>query len=176
MHNTSWHLPLSNHHEVILFRQLVQSAPFPSASMDCIFWDSMDICYLKARHIWESIRISKQVVNWHIIPWHKLHVPRYSFMLWLGFLGKLQTNDITRAYTGRTLNCQLCNKHPETFSHLFFICEYSTIIITATLQLGGWLSIPLDWTGLTDFISSFQGRKLSKQILSLSLAVSFYKL
>lgn len=97
-------------------------------------------------------------------------------MLWLGFLGKLQTNDLTKAYSGRVIQCQLCNRHPETFSHLFFLCEYSSIIIQTALNLGDWNHLPLNWTGLTEFICSFQGRKLSKQILCLTLAVSYYKL
>lgn len=173
----SWHLPPSNHHDVILFRRLFNSLPAPPNTQDCILWNSIDIHRVKAVHIWDCIRQRRADVSWYKTLWHNLHVPRFSFVLWLGFLRKLPTNDITRHYTaGRISMCPLCLQHEESFDHLFFLCDYSRTVLTATLLIGEWDPLPMDWTGLTDFIISYQGRGLTKKILGLSLAASFYKI
>lgn len=66
--------------------------------------------------------------------------------------------------------CPLCHRRNETFNHLFFLCQYSATVLHDTLRL------PTDWAGLKNSIIQFQGRKLSKNIPSLSLAATFYKI
>lgn len=176
IHATAWHLPVSNHHDVIIFRRLIEALPPPPDSDDCISWGSHNINTVKARHIWDSIRHRHQQVNWHKITWNNLHVPRYSFLLWLGFWKRLQTNDISSQYTGRIILCPLCQHHNETFAHLFFDCDYSRIVLGAALSLGNWNHIPMDWDGLISFLISFQGTKLTRNIMYLTVAASFYKI
>lgn len=78
---SSWILPSSNHHEVITFRQLFDGIPIPSMNEDCIVWGDRNINYVKARHIWESIRHRGQQVDWHKVIWNNLHVPRFLYPL-----------------------------------------------------------------------------------------------
>lgn len=107
--------------------------------------------------------------------WHKLHVPRYSFTLWLGFLKKLPTNDRTKHYSGRTWNCPLCNLLPETFNHLFFECAFSRHILHHAIDLGNWSSFLDSWDSIVDFLTDFQGSSLSRNIFCLTVSACFYK-
>lgn len=78
-------------------------------------------------------------------------------------------------YSSRTWDCPLCSQHPETFAHLFFDCAYSTSIIRLALTLGNWNNVPHSWDDLMAYLISFQGTILSRNILCLSVAISFYK-
>lgn len=144
LQNSSWSLPHNNHHEIILFRRLIEAIPIRSDSADCILWHGVNVNSIKARHVWDNIRDRTQQVGWHDIVWNNLSVPRYSFILWLGFLKKLQTNDINKHYSGRVFACPLCQQLPETFDHLFFVCDYSQAILGAALRLGDWNNIPMN--------------------------------
>lgn len=175
--NSVWRLPCSNYHDVLMLRRRIGSLPVPPLSDDKIIWDAIDINKIKAGQIWDSIRHRQQHVGWYKILWHQLHVPRYSFILWLGLLRKLPTNDVTRYYSaGRISSCPLCSQQTESFDHLFFNCGYSRIIFLQAMGIGNWQNFPCDWTDLIDRIMLFQGRNLTKNIISLTLAVSFYKI
>lgn len=43
------------------------------------------------------------------------------------------------------------------------------------MDLGQWHNIPTDWDNLLDYITSFQGTRLTRNIICLSTAVTFYK-
>lgn len=172
----TWQLPQSNFHDVIMLRRRFEGIPVPTTTNDSIRWDSMDISSIKTSHIWESIRGRQQCVEWFEILWNNLHVPRYSFILWLGLLRKIPTNDVTMRYAvGPRIGCPLCNIHPDSFEHLFFKCGYSRNILLTAMEIGNWQDFPTDWTALIDRILNFQGRSLTKNIISLTLATSFYK-
>lgn len=143
LQNSVWTLPASNYHDVILFCRRIELCPPPSQTADCVRWGNWDIHTVKASQIWESIRHRHQLVPWHPILWNKLHVPRYSFIMWLGLLKRLQTNDRTQHYTGRIFNCPLCKQRPETFDHLFFNCNYSLAVFKAVMDLGNWPNLPM---------------------------------
>lgn len=64
----------------------------------------------------------------------------------------------------------------ESFEHLFFLCDYSKTILLVALEVGNWQHMPIDWSGLVDRLVQFRGRKLTQNIMSLTLAVSFYKI
>lgn len=153
---------------MVLFRRQIEAVPIPPDIDDTITWNSSDIKTIKAATIWESILNHQPQVSWHKILWHKLHVPHYSFILWLGLLRRIPTNDVTLHYSSRMpALCPLCHRRNETFNHLFFLCQYSATVLHDTLRL------PMDWAGLTNSIIQFQGRKLSKNILSRSLAAGY---
>lgn len=176
LQNGSWQLPQSNHDDVILLRRKFDDMPIPTAANDRISWCSMDINGIKASHIWESIRNRQQIVSWDGLLWNKLHVPRYSFILWLGLLRKLPMSDRAMFYSaGPRIGCMLCNLHVESFEHLFFKCDYSSNVFRAAMNLGNWQNFPLEWADLIDSILDFQGRGLTKNIISLTLAMTFYK-
>lgn len=171
----SWALPVSNHHEVILLRQQICHLPIPSPRPDQVFWGTCNIKTVKAKQIWESIRARSPKVPWSSILWNKFHVPRFSFILWLGLLQKLSTNDRTKHYTGRTWNCPLCNQQLESFNHLFFECDYSSTILQSAVTLGNWTTFPFSWDAIIAYLISYQGSHLSKNILCLTVATCFYK-
>lgn len=174
--NSSWNLPISNLRDVVMLRRRIESLPTPSSTDDQILWDSWNIGNIKASHVWDSLRARQPPVSWSFILWNQLHVPRYSFILWLGLLHKLPTSDRTMHYTGRSMNCPLCQRHLESFGHLFFTCDYSTTILNEALLVGNWNNIPFVWDDLISFLTSYQGTKLFRNILCLSIAVSFYKI
>lgn len=170
--DSSWSLPPSFHHEMIELRSLIEAQSIHSLSNDRSEWNGLSLSNLKARHVWDCIRTKKSIPIWH-----KLHVPRFSFILWSGFLRKLPTNDITRHYSsGSTSSSPLCLWHDESFDHLFFECLYSYSILQETLELGDWSNVPMDWTGVSSFIFSFRDRKISKLILYLTFAATFYNI
>lgn len=108
--NANWCLPTSNYHDVIVFRRQIELLPVPPNCDDKILWNSLDIKRITAGQIWDTIRGRQQQVGWHKLVWHRLFVPRFSFILWLGMLRKLPTNDVTRNFSnGRIMQCPLCS-------------------------------------------------------------------
>lgn len=152
IHDYSWQLPrrlLSNDH----FSRLFINAPSPSDNDDRIFCAATYIRNLKASVIWDSIRHRSAAVPWYNIVWHKHHIPRYSFILWLAILKKLLTNDVTRAYSNRSPSrCPICSLVKETFDHLFFNCSYSSEVFSTVMANGNWVGFPSDWDGIISFI------------------------
>lgn len=127
-----WSLPLSNHLDVAQFRSLFLNIPAPSDYGDSITWEDVDIRYLKAHKIWDSIREKAALVPLANLVWFKHFVPRFSFTLWLAMRKRLPTNDLFMSPSNcNPITCPLCKLTAETFEHMFFNCSYSAAVFSS---------------------------------------------
>ncbi|GJW94478.1 ribonuclease H-like domain-containing protein [Tanacetum coccineum] len=81
---------------------------------------------------WEAIRSHGNQVQWCQIVWFPYNIPRHAFHLWLVMRNGLKTHDRMRQWDVgpngdlNGLQCTLCDTQPDSHSHLFFECSYST--------------------------------------------------
>ncbi|KAL0431096.1 UNVERIFIED_CONTAM: hypothetical protein Sradi_0735600 [Sesamum radiatum] len=59
--------------------------------------------------------------------WKAFIPPKYSFILWLGLLGRLATHD-RLSFLQEEEACSLCINKQETARHLFFECPFSDFV------------------------------------------------
>ncbi|KAB5521998.1 hypothetical protein DKX38_026317 [Salix brachista] len=81
-------------------------------------------CTIKSA--WEQIRTAHEPCGSSWLIWHKWHIPRHSFVLWLATRSRLRTMDRLHTVLEDQQGCVLCNEHMENHNHLFFSCNYST--------------------------------------------------
>lgn len=128
--DTSWNLPVSNHHWVFELRGVVSSINV--GSRDEILWDCQATINISA--IWDSIRIGLSPPVWVKILWHHLAISKCSFTLWLALKNRLLTKARMIQFGMQTDDiCVLCNAGIETNAHLFSTCSFTTSIMS-TLQ------------------------------------------
>ncbi|XP_056842877.1 uncharacterized protein LOC130495492 [Raphanus sativus] len=88
-----------------------------------------------SKETWEYIRVKHQLCNWHHAVWFKYSTPKYSFILWTAMKGRLATGERMRSWSGNTnVACVLCSEPLETLEHLFFECDYSSLIWEALMK------------------------------------------
>ncbi|XP_074300557.1 uncharacterized protein LOC141631835 [Silene latifolia] len=74
-------------------------------------------------------------VQWRYACWNSLNLPKTSFIYWASRLQRLLTRDrIIRMGFGQNDTCFLCADAPETHSHLFYNCDFSTKCIRVLRQ------------------------------------------
>nr|GEX06939.1 hypothetical protein [Tanacetum cinerariifolium] len=82
--------------------------------------------------VWDSIRPRKALVPWVNIVWFSQCIPCHAFHMWLVMLNKLKTQDVLRQWDVscdsnlNVLRCPLCKTQPDSHSHLFFECQFSS--------------------------------------------------
>ena len=88
-----------------------------------------------AKRTWEQIRQYHQACNWSNGIWFTHSTPKFSFLVWIDVLNRLQTGDKIRLWnTGINATCTLCNEAEETREHLFFSCRYTRQIWKALAE------------------------------------------
>lgn len=76
--------------------------------------------------VYEKLCIEFTDVQWDVVVWNRLSVPRHRFIMWLVVQGRLQTTArLARCGISSYDLCQSCAYGPETHQHLFFTCPYS---------------------------------------------------
>ena len=72
---------------------------------------------------------TQQRVQWADLLWHKLRVPKFSYVTWLAMHGRLQTLDRLKAYGVQLAHRWfLCRQRIESNGHLFFSCSFTAAI------------------------------------------------
>ncbi|XP_021866760.1 uncharacterized protein [Spinacia oleracea] len=93
-------------------------------------------------------------VSWKRIICNSRASPKSTFIVWLAIQNRLATKDRLMSWN---LNVDgqrvLCQKYPETVTHLFFECEYSAAIWDKVMQsCGGQRSIQ-NWPELIEWVA-----------------------
>lgn len=137
-----------------------------------MFLMSHNASEIKASIIWDSIRQKGPALFWRKLVWHKLLVPRYSFILWMALQGGIRTADILRNY-GLEINpiCRLYKLHTETFDHVYFNCSYSFQLLHKVMRFCGWQSFTRRWNHFIDFLRGLLAPRTSVRVASSSLVL-----
>lgn len=164
-----WNLPTSNHTSVINFRAAFDySRAYNLSKQDLLLWDSSSEVSIGV--IWKSIRRRGQEVDWGGLVWHKFSVPRFSCSLWLAFHKGYKTKDVLLRYGIDTeASCQFCTQ-PESFSHLFFRCNFAFRVLYYVMRYCGWMGFQRDWAPVIAFVNMPRHSKFKRLILSLGIS------
>lgn len=124
---SGWQLPQSNYHDMVIWKQSFPfSTPFDTSKRDVICWNDIIASKLRVTDLWEALRHSDLGVPWSLHVWHKLAVPRYSFLHWLIMLDKVNTADKLVEYGyADSENCMFCINGRESIPHLFMECPFT---------------------------------------------------
>ncbi|GKE01408.1 homeodomain-like protein [Tanacetum coccineum] len=96
---------------------------------------------------WEELRPRGFEVRWASVVWYSHCIPRHAFHLWLTLRGSLKTQDKLRqgdiGSADLTLfRCPLCDTTPDSHSHLFFECSFSSQVWCYVRRLADLDNVP----------------------------------
>nr|XP_009772314.1 PREDICTED: uncharacterized protein LOC104222732 [Nicotiana sylvestris] len=102
------------------------------------------------RFVYDKLRGELPKVEWKRLICNNISSPKWIFNLYLAILGRLYTRDRLMGWgIAICSDCSLCGRATESHDHLFFKCNYSTVIWRKLLQ---WLGITRDVQGWNDKI------------------------
>ncbi|CAH9083664.1 unnamed protein product [Cuscuta europaea] len=107
---------------------------------------------LSSSKVYDLLRIKGTIHPWMSFIWKSYIPPKFSFITWLAFRGRLATYD-SLGFLDVINICPFCKGGPETVSHLYFECSFTGQV---------WNMIR-DWLGIT------------RQMNTLSSAVKWMK-
>ncbi|XP_020880631.1 uncharacterized protein LOC110228240 [Arabidopsis lyrata subsp. lyrata] len=128
--NGEWRMPgaRSENQQQLMITLTTITPPNISNGQDIYLWRRVSGSFAEffsSKETWEQLRTHSPLVSWSKVVWFKEAVPRFSFITWLAFKGRLPTKYRLR---GWGLNipaaCVLCSNGLETHNHLFFECPY----------------------------------------------------
>ncbi|XP_026399002.1 uncharacterized protein LOC113294842 [Papaver somniferum] len=114
---------------------------------------------------------------WNCLVWFKNHIPRHSFISWLGMQKRLKTrNKLLKWGVIQDDSCILCHSSPETEDHLFHACPFAAIIWKGLLLKMGYVKeMENSWDEeIAWCIGAFKGTSCSSTVKKLGLNGSMY--
>ncbi|KAG5565583.1 hypothetical protein RHGRI_001484 [Rhododendron griersonianum] len=164
----------------VVTREIVAQTPSTlvpnTTTSDSVHWTLTRDGQFSAISAWQALRVSYPTVPWAGSVWFPHHVPRWAFIVWIAFLGRLSTMDILCSWgLGTTASCSLCLNGVETHEHLFFSCPYSKEVWQVVLSKNHITRSALGLLGEIDWVCSrMSGASIRCRVYKLSLAASIY--
>ena len=149
-----WAWPIASSWELIEIKAATDSLPNPSPGRDSVSWIPSPSGNFVTSHTWEFLRGSQPRVPWYHLVWFSENIPRHSFIVWLAILNKLATQDRIWKFTPGPLACVLCHKDIESHDHIFFTCDYSSIIWQDIMRRFSMVGAPVVWNSFIGWAAS----------------------
>jgi hypothetical protein len=117
----------------------------------------------------EFFRLKGSIVSWHNVVSEQWSLPRYMFILWLVVLSKLRIYDYV-SFLSTDIICVLCNQEDESYDHLFFSCDWSSLLWS---HIKHWLRLNRSISSLSSTVRGLSGRskRLHYRMRRVSLAL-----
>ncbi|KAJ6856768.1 hypothetical protein NC651_038440 [Populus alba x Populus x berolinensis] len=121
---------------------------------------------------YEYLWLRSNPVYWRKIVWEPWSMPRYSFILWLAVLGRLQTKDRLH-FLQTDLTCVFCQDEEESHNHLFFSFHW---ISPLWQMIRNWLHITRRMSSLSSAIRGLSrvGNNAHGRMRRVSLGILVY--
>lgn len=150
---------LSN--DLPIWWQFIQlSSTFNIDRHDEIRWSDTGLKRVKLSNIWEAIRHSSTYAPWTNSVWHKLLVPRFSFLHWLIMHGRVGTlSRLKRFGVVQQDFCYLCVNGIENVGHLFLECPYTQHVLRLVMH-GRLQNFPIHWSAFKQDMDNFDKNSL----------------
>ncbi|KAJ6332776.1 hypothetical protein OIU77_008765 [Salix suchowensis] len=145
--------------------------------LDRLVWAGHHSGNFNIASAWDFIRRKRQTHPYACITWFPGHIPRHAFILWLAMRGRLATMDRPHVQRKVTVNvCVLCGVQPETHTHLFFQCGYSSALWVHLSTKAGAICPFSQWDDILQWASSnFHHKKnFSHNLACYALSTSVY--
>lgn len=172
---SGWSLPTSNYHGMIIWRNgFNMSAPFNLDKNDDICWNGIDSRKLTISDLWQSIRHAGNPVNWANSVWHRIKVPRFSFLHWQIMHNRINTLSRLRRFNlVASEQCYFCINGVETIGHLFLECPFTCHVLSLIFS-GKGVTIPYSWDSWRQEMQNFDNRDILSTLKTLVFQTTCY--
>ncbi|XP_062086329.1 uncharacterized protein LOC133792438 [Humulus lupulus] len=121
--------------------------------------------------------VDQQRVDYYRTVWSKLILPKHRFMLWQVVKSQLLTRDnLSRLHVHmNTLICPVCERYPESHSHLFFDCILSKLVVKSIFEWLGFDAWPIECNSWMVWLARARIR-VSAAIVNMVFAVVIYNI
>ncbi|KAL0713700.1 hypothetical protein Bca4012_020678 [Brassica carinata] len=117
-----------------------------------------------------------ETLGWSKVVWNSLGIPRHSFLSWLVTLNRCPTWDRLLNWGLTTdANCLLCNNPQESRDHLYFLCSFSSTILTAVAARCG-IASNCDWNMCFSDLQSLSVPRSNRRIIFMAWECVIYNL
>ncbi|GJU46389.1 reverse transcriptase zinc-binding domain-containing protein [Tanacetum coccineum] len=162
IHNGDWLWP----NEWLINFPILNQLHVPNISHqeDSVMWieDNTKEVEYSVSTAWKSLRDKWPNVNWCHVVWFNQCVPKHAFKIWLAIHGKLLTQDrMMKWQSERDLKCPLCKTCPDSHSHLFFDCAFSSTVWKEMKSKGRF---SFDCHNLQSTVTKLAARKFKSNI------------
>lgn len=130
----------------------------------------------KSDVVWECIRPVKPKVCWGSLIWFSNCVPKHAFILWLAIKRRLTTQDqLLNWQTVGDVKCGFCELQPDSVDHLFFGCNFNTLILSH-FQARGWCLINTsNWDRcIRSAVKNWKGKSICAIVNKILFAAMIY--
>lgn len=147
----SWHTGDNERQEEIV--RAAQVISINEAEEDYLTFGA-DIC-----RVWEAKKVVKLFITIgntrgaKKLLWFPKHVPRFSFITWTVWLNRLPTLDCLRAWGVNVEGvCTLCNSQQESRDHLFFECNYASVVWREGVRRNCTVLNTVKWSKIMEYM------------------------
>ncbi|XP_024006075.1 uncharacterized protein LOC112082793 [Eutrema salsugineum] len=157
--NGSWSLSQGRHPILVLLRGcLPLVTPDPNSSEpDFYLWRNSltePPGRFSTQKTWLYLHPPAPPVDWFSVVWFKARIPKHAFLLWVILRKRLPSRDRLRGWgLNVPSECLLCDASPESSSHIFFECIYSTQVWQAFFSHHS-LSSPSSLEAIVNWVKS----------------------
>ncbi|GJZ56704.1 hypothetical protein Tco_0612198 [Tanacetum coccineum] len=136
------------------------------------------LCLFLVSNVWNCIRPHSEGVPWHDVVWFANCVPRFLFLLWVVIYGRLKTQDMLQHWdvnASLMASCSLCEGQPDSYSHLFFECGFSSQVWNHMKGLAGLSNVRGEYKEIIDYLIPYAKRRSCKSVIAkLVFSASVY--
>ena len=126
---------------------------------------------------WQLMRIDTGRCDWSRSIWFSQATPKYAFIAWLAVKDRLSTMDrISKWNWDVDVICVFCKREPESRSHLFFDCSYSSQVweyITKGILLNEYTKV---WSDILSIIKEERMERKKRFCLRYAFQATIYTL
>ncbi|XP_026459010.1 uncharacterized protein LOC113359627 [Papaver somniferum] len=175
--DSGWCLPDSVDEEHVAILDKLKIVEFDRTKSDVIVWQPCPSGDFTVKHTYNALVGAGDKIFWKSLVWFKSHVPRHSFISWLGFHGRLKTKDkMVKWGLMQSAPCSLCENGIETIEHIFHDCRFVVSIWTCLLLKMGYVrEVSSSWLEEVKWcVNAFAGQGLVARIKKLILNCFMY--
>ncbi|XP_074277572.1 uncharacterized protein LOC141601207 [Silene latifolia] len=113
---------------------------------------------------YDMLRNKGERIQWKGLVWDKFTIPKHGFLTWIYFHKGLNTNEkLHKLGISDVDTCGICGTGSESFTHLFFDCEYISRVISL---LGSRIGETFPYHGTIEWRKKLTGYGTRKGIIN----------
>ncbi|GJR95644.1 homeodomain-like protein [Tanacetum coccineum] len=159
---------------------LIQTPNLLSELVDSHYWRDVNgnMKLFSVKCAWEAFRPRGDEVKWYHTVWFNHCIPRYAFHLWLVMRNSLRTQDKLQQWDlgPNSLLCPLCDVQPDSHTHLFFECSFSSQVWMLVRHLADMDTVSPVFHDILLYIQQIAKKRTAKSVFGklIMAATSYY--
>ncbi|XP_009779248.1 uncharacterized protein LOC107791302 [Nicotiana tabacum] len=138
--------------------------------------ETLEKKHITISNIYKMLRKDHQKVHWRKLICNNGGMPKWTFILYMAILGKMNTRDrLARWGVTNELLCPMCKVEEESLEHMFFKCSFTAAIWSKVLQWMGITRQTMEWSQEIEWTcSNAKSRSTNSEIYRIALASCVY--